>query len=267
MTALNPDSPVPLYHQLATVLLERIRQGEYALGDRIPSEPELAKTFGIGRPTVRQATDQLIRKRCLERRRGSGTFVTQPPEQVDLLTLAGTMASFRKGGIPAKTTLLSRPRQIRVEGDAGAGPALDVENPFLGREAYFLSRLSRVRDEPVLLEEIYLDPAHFPGLGRLPLAGRSLAELAEEHYHLRPIAADQNFRVLRPDAERAERLGLTKRSDVLLVRRTLHFPHAPNALYAELYCRTDRFVFSQTLTAESMSPEPTGTAMRGDFDG
>ncbi len=244
MTLLNSDSPIPLYHQLADVLLERIRRGEYALGSQIPSEPELARTFGIGRPTVRQATDQLIRKRCLERRRGAGTFVTEPPEQVDLFTLAGTMASFRKQGIQVKTTLVQRPRRTRVEADPQS-PA--SQNPFLGREAYVLSRISRVRNTPVLLEEIYLDPESFPGLERIALAGRSLAELADEHFHLRATAADQNFRIHRPSAERAELLGVAGDESVLLVQRNLHFGEARDVIYAELYCRTDQLVFSQTL--------------------
>ena len=70
MPSLNADSPIPLYRQLATVLLARIRDGEYPLGSKIPAEPELSRRFGIGRPTVRQATDLLIRRRCIERRRG-----------------------------------------------------------------------------------------------------------------------------------------------------------------------------------------------------
>lgn len=239
MTALNPDSPIPLYRQLADLLLERIRAGEYGLGSRIPSEPELARTFGIGRPTVRQATDRLIRKRQLERRRGSGTFVVEPPEQIDLFTLAGTMASFKMRGIKVKTTLVKRPRRIHVPSDA--------ENPFSLREAYFFSRLSRVRNTPVLLEEFYLDPSHFGGLERIALAGRSLAQLADEHYHMRPTSADQNFRIGPPGAERAKLLELPTADAALLVKRELHFPHAKSAIYSELYCRTDQLVFSQTL--------------------
>ena len=56
---LNPDSPVPLYHQLAEVLLDKIRAGDYPAGSRIPSEHQLAATYGIGRPTARQAVDQV----------------------------------------------------------------------------------------------------------------------------------------------------------------------------------------------------------------
>jgi GntR family transcriptional regulator len=246
---LNARSPIPLYHQLADWLLAGIRGGEFSAGDRIPSEPELARTFGIGRPTVRQATELLIRRRRLERRRGSGTFVVEPPEQVDLFSLAGTMASFQRGGADVRTRLLERPRIVQV--------GVDPENPFANGDAYHLVRLSRLRRDPallgpgwdpVLLEEIYLDPEKFAGLEQVALAGRSLSQLINEQFQLRPESANQNFRIHKPDAARAKRLGLGANDVVLLVKRFLHFPGAPNAIYAELYCRTDRLVFSQTLS-------------------
>jgi GntR family transcriptional regulator len=237
--SLNAESPIPLYRQLADVLLGRIRAGEYPSGSKIPSEPELSRAFGIGRPTVRQATDLLIRRRRLERRRGSGTFVVDPPEQVDLLSLAGTLASFEKTGLDVRTTLLQRPRRSQVEGDP--------ENPFEGRSAWFVSRLTRVDRQPVLLERLWLDVDRFPGLGRISLAGRSLSQLAEDHFHLRPESAEQNFRVAALASTDAEHLDLPTGTPVLLVKRHIHFPNARSAVFAELTCRTDRLVFSQTL--------------------
>jgi GntR family transcriptional regulator len=241
--ALNPASPLPLYHQLADLLLERIRTGEYRSGSRIPSETDLARRFRIGRPTVRQATDLLVRRCRLERRRGSGTYVVEPPERVDLFSLAGTLASFERGGVPVKSSLVQRTRRLHVEPDA--------ENPFSGREAWFLSRLSRAHGDPVLLEDLYLDVDRFPRLDRHSLAGRSLSRLVDEQYHLRAESADQNFRVARAGARRGELLGCSRQAAILLVKRTLHFPGARDAIFAELACRTDRLVFSQTLGGPS----------------
>jgi GntR family transcriptional regulator len=237
--ALNPASPLPLYHQLADLLLEGIRTGEYRSGRRIPSETALARRFRIGRPTVRQATDQLVRRRCLERRRGSGTYVVDPPERVDLFSLAGTLASFERGGVPVTSSLVQRTRRLQVEPDA--------ENPFSEREAWFVSRLSRAHGDPVLLEDLYLDVDRFAGLDRHSLAGRSLSQLVDEQYHMRPESADQNFRVARAGRRRGELLGCSRQTSILVVKRTLHFPGAREAIFAELACRTDRLVFSQTL--------------------
>jgi GntR family transcriptional regulator len=241
--ALLAGSPLPLYHQLADWLLLRIRSGEYPPGSRIPSEPALARRFGIGRPTVRQATDLLVRRRCLERRRGSGTWVVAPPERVDLLSLAGTLVSFERAEVPVRTALLQRAKRVHVEPDP--------ENPVSGREAWFVSRVSRAGGEGVLLEDIWLDASRFPDLDRHSLAGRSLSRLVEEQYRLRPESAEQTFRVVGAGARRAGALGCAASQPLLLVKRTLHFPNARAAIFTELACRTDRLVFSQTLGAPS----------------
>ena len=161
-------------------------------------------------------------------------------------SLAGTLTSFEKKGLDARTTLLQRPKRLRVE--------FDPENPFSEREAYGVVRLTRVAGDPVLLEEIYLDAERFAGLERIALAGRSLARLVDEHFRMRPTSADQNFRLASLDAERAERLGLAEGDPILLVKRRLHFPGARDAIFALLYSRTDRLVFSQTLTAPAGDP-------------
>ncbi len=70
---LNSNSPIPLYQQLADRIQAAVLDGNYAVGEKIPSEHQMAATYQVGRPTVRQATDLLVRKRVLQRRRGSGT--------------------------------------------------------------------------------------------------------------------------------------------------------------------------------------------------
>lgn len=236
---LNPLSPLPLYHQLADFLLSRIRSGEYAPGDRIPSEHALAATHSIGRPTVRQAIDLLVRKRVLIRRRGSGTYVSQEPHEVDIFSLAGTLSAFQRTGIPVISLILEKMRLVQVEPDP--------ENPFAGNQAFFLSRLSMVRDTPVLLEEIYLHPDHFPLLDTIDLEGRSLSQIVDEHYFLRLTGGRQNFRIGFAAGNRASALDVSPSTPILVVKRFLHFPTFENGIYSELYCRTDQFVFSQTI--------------------
>ncbi len=236
---LNPQSPVPLYHQLSEIILARIRSGEYAPGHRIPSEPALAAAYGIGRPTVRQAIDVLVRRRFLLRRRGSGTYVRPEPEEVDLFSLAGTMSAFQKKGISVVSRIIEKTGLRSVHDDP--------ENPFSDREAIFLARLSLVEDVPVLLEEIYMQPELFPGIEKIDLSGQSLSQIVDERYHMRPSGGRQNFRIGYMDGPRARRLGVSTSAPILLVKRFLTFSAAENAVYSALYCRTDQFVFSQTI--------------------
>jgi GntR family transcriptional regulator len=236
---LNPQAPTPLYYQLAEKLAAGIRSGEYPTGCRIPSEHQLAARYGIGRPTVRQAIDSLVRKGLLSRRRGSGTFVCEPPREVDLFSLDGTGASFRKEGLATESRLLGRAVRQTV--------ADQVPNPFSGRQAYLLSRLTRSEKMPVLLEELYLDPDIFPGLDRIDLSGQSLSAVAAERYFLHPSGGRQNFRIGYLDDARARLLEVGGDTPLLLVERLLHFPQKEAGFFSRLYCRTDQFVFSQTL--------------------
>ena len=236
---LNTQSPIPLYHQLADIIIARIRSGEYPPGSRIPSEHSLAASYSIGRPTARQATDLLVRKRILIRRRGSGTFVRKKQKEVDLFSLAGTISSFHKKGISVETHIQESTRLVTV-GD-------DPENPFSNKKAYFLSRLSRVEGRPVLIEDIYLHPTLFSGIDRIDLSGQSLSKIVDEHYYMKPTRGKQNFRIGYLTGNKARDLQVSKDTPILTVKRFLHFTQAKNAIYSELFCRTDQFIFSQTI--------------------
>ncbi len=237
---LNPQSPLPLYHQLADRLAAMIRAGEYEAGARIPSEHQLAATYGIGRPTVRQAIDVLVRRRMLARRRGAGTFVrSDPPHEIDLFSLAGTTSAFERRGLEVANRILKPMGRRRVP----VGP----DNPFAGGRAYTYSRLSHVDGSPVLIEDLYLHDELFAGIDAVSLENRSVATVVAERYYLRPIGGKQNFKIETLRGARARQLDLPPGQAVLAVNRWLHFPGVDNAVYAELLCRTDRFVFSQTI--------------------
>jgi GntR family transcriptional regulator len=236
---LNPQSPVPLYHQLAEILLAGIRSGDYPPGSRIPPEQALSAAYGIGRPTVRQALDLLVRKRILERRRGSGTYVRAREDEIDLFSLAGTSAAFQKKGVSVSTRMLRKASLSTVEDDP--------DNPFSGHKAYCLSRLTAVDDTPVLIENFFLHPLLFSGMESMDLEGQSLSRIVDERYHMRPSGGKQTFRIGYLEGENARHLAVSAAMPVLVVKRILSFSQAENAIYAELYCRTDRFVFSQAI--------------------
>ena len=236
---LNSQSPLPLYHQLAEMLTRQIRSGEFLPGDMIPSENEMAKEYGIGRPTVRQAMDLLVRKGLIERKRGSGTYVKERSPDVDLFSLAGTSQAFHTKGIRTRTTILEGVVNKPVKGDSS--------NPFNKKKAFFLSRIIRDEKGPILMEEIYLDSRLFPGLEKFDMKDRSLSQVVSEHYYLKPVGGRQSFRIIHADAARAAKLDIEEGEPILEVTRTLDFTDAADAIFSRLFCLTDRFSFSQTI--------------------
>jgi len=71
----QPEKPQRLYLQVADQLLERIRSGNPAPGQRLPSERDLAEHYGVSRPTIREAMIALEIAGLVEIRLGSGVYV------------------------------------------------------------------------------------------------------------------------------------------------------------------------------------------------
>jgi DNA-binding GntR family transcriptional regulator len=68
-----------LRHSLAQELRQRIRAGEWRPGERIPSEPELARQETVSRSSMRAAITMLEEEGYVRRLHGSGTYVTHRP--------------------------------------------------------------------------------------------------------------------------------------------------------------------------------------------
>ncbi|HVV12520.1 FadR/GntR family transcriptional regulator [Amycolatopsis sp.] len=69
-----------LVDQVIGQLRDAISQGEWVVGERIPTEPALAETLGVGRNTVREAVRALAHSGLLEVRQGDGTYVRATSE-------------------------------------------------------------------------------------------------------------------------------------------------------------------------------------------
>jgi GntR family transcriptional regulator, hexuronate regulon transcriptional repressor len=67
--------PQKLYRKIALTIAAAIADGRYGPGDKLPSERELADSFGVSRPTIRDAMIALEFQGLVEARQGSGVYV------------------------------------------------------------------------------------------------------------------------------------------------------------------------------------------------
>ncbi|WP_166999458.1 FadR/GntR family transcriptional regulator [Paramicrobacterium fandaimingii] len=133
----------PLADQAAELLLERIRSGEWMLGQKLPSEVTLAPQLGVGRSTVREAIRQLAGRGVLRSRQGSGVFVMalEPAEERDPSVLTASIITVIEARIAieveasAHAATRRTPAQLRAlrrllsERDPGGGTTpTDVES-------------------------------------------------------------------------------------------------------------------------------------------
>lgn len=86
---VQPAYAGPLYFQINELLVERIRSRSWAIGSALPNETDLAREYGVSVGTMRKALQRLESMGWISRRRGRGTFVSDP-----LHVLMEKMSSF-----------------------------------------------------------------------------------------------------------------------------------------------------------------------------
>src|SRR5258707_9054298 len=86
---VDPDSPLPLYAQVESILAAGIADGTFPPGSQLPTEDELIERYAVSRTTIRQTIQNLMRRGLVEIRRDKGTFVLQPKITQELTELSG----------------------------------------------------------------------------------------------------------------------------------------------------------------------------------
>lgn len=112
----------PLADQAADLLLERIRSGEWALGEKLPGETTLAPQLGVGRSTLREAIRQLAGRGVLAARQGSGVFITalDVSEDWDIVLRRAGIISVIEARIAIETEAASLAAARRTPADVRA---------------------------------------------------------------------------------------------------------------------------------------------------
>ncbi|MFK4729132.1 FCD domain-containing protein [Agromyces mediolanus] len=112
----------PLADQAAELLLERIRAGEWELGQKLPGETTLAPQLGVGRSTVREAIRQLAGRGVLASRQGAGVFVTalDAPEEWDAVLRRADLVSVIEARIAIEAEAAALAAERRTPSDLRA---------------------------------------------------------------------------------------------------------------------------------------------------
>jgi GntR family transcriptional regulator len=194
----------------------RIAAGEWDVGQRLPSETELAAWYGVARMTVRQAVGALAAEGILVRRQGLGTFAAAAAPIPRNGYLQSYSEEVRGNGHDIQTSL--------VKAGTEQPPAAAREALQLGQfaVAIVVRRLRVVDGRPTLLQNSWLPYSRFAGLEAEPLLDGSLYAQLEGHFGTRIIRARQQVSAMAADEGDAAQLGLQLRDPVLRIARTAY---------------------------------------------
>ncbi|MCI8615935.1 GntR family transcriptional regulator [Parablautia intestinalis] len=209
---IDKHNQVPLYFQVKESILSAIRSGKFLPGDKLPTEEELCKEFGISRPVVRQAYSELTAEHIIERKRGHGSYV----KQMDIANMSfHQLINFEEemkilGKKPG--TQLIRAEVVPYDTDIYQSLDMEKEDP-----CFMIVRVRYADCMPFSLISNYISLARFPGLDRFDFAVESLYRTLEGHYHTKIYKANRTMHSQIIDPTAANLLRVEKQTAAHIV--------------------------------------------------
>jgi len=152
-----PERMLP-YATVKASLKQRIAQGGWQPGTRLPSERELVQQFGCARMTVRRALRELEEEGLIERRQGSGSFVAELHPISNLLRVRDIADEIAERGHVHGTRVLG------LSQDAADAPLAAAMRLGVGAPVFRAQLVHLENGVPIQFEDRHVNPALAPDL-------------------------------------------------------------------------------------------------------
>ena len=201
-----------VYNRLYTDLAERV----YEPGSRLPGEIELARRYGTGRYTLRQALLILAEDGLIVKQRGSGNYVCLRPQRKasDPTEIVNPVLSYALCTVDA------------VSVQHNFGPPTDVAQRKLhiGPKDFVLAANCAYRSASRIVAHSFVQiaSAFLKELGVDPAAPKNVDELLKNTLYVHAKAADVSFRAIRAMGELAWRMDAQEGEPVLYIEQVLY---------------------------------------------
>ena len=227
----------PRYVEIADYLRELVASAEP--GERLPSDAELCERFGVSRMTARQAVMVLANEHLLERKRGSGTFVSGRRVPRALGSPLSFSESMRlRGRAPSSRVLRAGPAEITADVAAEFGIAA-------GAPAILLERLRLADGIPMAIEHAVI-PADNTGLLDEDLTSGSLHAAFERAGRVPTRALAEVGARMATKRER-DLLELPSNGIILTEVRTIFDQRGAPLEHTSTFYAAERYAFSAVL--------------------
>ena len=226
------------------------------VGQPIPAERQLATDFGISRLTLRAALDDLVRDGYLDRRHGSGTYVTEPKIAQPLTLTSFSDDMRRRGMTPGSRTLelTSTLAGARLAHRLGVSPEARL---------FRVKRLRLADSMPMAMEILHVPEALVPGLTRADFEGRSFYELLRERYGITVASGTQSIEPTVTNEEESEVLGVPLHTPAFLFERTTVSESGRIVEFVRSIYRGDRYRLVADLVPQRSRNGRSAGALRG----
>ena len=221
---LDAQAVTPLYVQLMNNIEENINNRVFLPGEKLKSENEMAKEYGVSIITVRNAIGALIKKGLVERKQGKGTFISKPKYTRNMKKLQSfSDMCHQMGVVPGAKTLENK----LIIPDEKISKMLEIP---AGTQIVFISRVRYADNEPIAIENNYFSPKYSFLLGE-KFDDNSLFECLQEEAKVRVISSEKQIELCRATAAEAKLMKVKKGAPLLYIK-SVAYTYDREPLYA-----------------------------------
>lgn len=204
---------IPLYCQLAEVIINEIETKGLEENDRLPAEREYCEKYKLSRATVRQAIDYLEKKGYIYKIQGSGTFVSSRRLKQKLLKFYSFTEEMKKQGKIPESKILSFKT---IEADDKISKELNLSKK---EKVFELVRIRLADGEKVMYEKTYLPYKKFLDLSKKDLLTSPLYDILQSRYRLTFTKAIERFSVGVSDTHVSDMLSISCGTPIINLQR------------------------------------------------
>jgi len=236
MKTVRNESMQPMYTQIKEILKQRILDGDFEVHERLPSEKEMIKVFGVSRITVRQALRDLHTEGLVFSVQGKGTFVSRPKVVQDIQNLQGFGEAMTPKGYETSARVIS----VReTNASAEINEALNIARGSMVIELIRIRYLNR--------EPISVDKSYFPVDIGQSLLSRDLTQdvfpMLENEFGIALGHADMKIEAVNADDELSRHLNVDAGSSILRIQRLVFSEKGDPIDFEYLSYRGDAFQY------------------------
>ncbi len=237
---LIPDQKdmVPRYFQIFQDIYNKIEEGVYKNGDKLPSESDLCVYYNVSRGTIREALKSLMQLGLIVSERGRGTFITMNKIKQDVNQLMGFTEVMQKHNKTASGKIL----EINIK-----KPNSVVKRIMKLKDDEKIVRIIRLRygdDKPMIIERSYFSHAIFEPLLQYDLEQESIYELLYKHTSHRLGNAVQDIEAVIAGPKESLLFKIEIGAPLLMMTRRIHLKDGTPFEYTKDLYRADKLKFT-----------------------
>lgn len=235
--SVKVESPVFLYDQVKSGIMEMIRKGEIVSGQKLPNENELCETFAASRITIRRALKELASEGVIEIIHGKGTFVKSLKQKLHILNLLGYTEGLSTGESHFTKEVLENTVEIANE---ELMEHFNRQEPF---EMVKVVRLIKDGNSVFSVDYAYFPCDLYPGISEKIKDNVSTFSIIRNEYGVKFGKARKEMEVVHPPQDISKLLEIPRMEAVIQIKKLIKDEKETPVHYSMYYLLANKVNF------------------------